>query len=304
MSASERKRVAQPHYASLHVRGHGFAVTLLPAARYEVSYVPAHHVIGFTFERQNGIDAFGGARRRLFDAEPWRLAFTPAGCDVFSASDEGGEYLVLNVAPETFTRLAPGIAAGQLQQFTNLADPLFTPLAASLRRVALLGAAAPLLVIETHVAIAVERVSTLLVGSRRTHPERRMTYRRLRKIIDHFEARLTEDIRLADLAYDTGLSEAYLARAFRSATGTTLHAALVERRIARARSLIEAASRRGAPLSLADVAAATGFSSHAHMTTAFRRVLGITPSEWMRMFVRRSLDGPTSGVFSDQASGR
>lgn len=32
-----------------------------------------------------------------------------------------------------------------------------------------------------------------------------------------------------------------------------------------------------------------GYSySLAHMTTAFRRVLGITPSEWVRMMVRRS----------------
>jgi len=114
-------------------------------------------VIGFTFERQRGVDAFGGARRRLFDAEPWRLAFTPAGCDVFSASDKGGEYLVLIVAPETFARLAPGIATGQLQQFTNVADPLFTPLANGLRRVTMLGATAPPLALETLVAVAVER---------------------------------------------------------------------------------------------------------------------------------------------------
>ena len=79
--------------SALHSKGPGFAVTVLPAARYEASYVPTDHVIGFTFERQRGVDAFGGARRRLFDAEPWRLAFTPAGCDVFSASDRGGEYL-------------------------------------------------------------------------------------------------------------------------------------------------------------------------------------------------------------------
>lgn len=124
-----------------------------------------------------------------------------------------------------------------------------------------------------------------------------MTSRRLKRILDHFEARLTEDIRLADLANDTGLSECYLARTFRAATGMTLHAALVERRIARARSLIEAASHRGGRPNLADVAAATGFSSHAHMTTAFRRVLGITPSEWMRMFASapRSTDHSTTG---------
>jgi AraC family transcriptional regulator len=294
MSGPERNTATLPHRSALHSDGPGFAVTVLPASPYQVSYVPAHHVIGFTFERQRGVDAYGSARRRPFDAEPWRLAFTPAGCDVFSTSDRGGEYLVLSIAPETFARLAPGIATGQLQQFTNVADPLFTPLATGLRRATMLGAPTPPLAMETLAVAAVERVSVLLdAGTRRAKPERRMTSRRLKRILDHFEARLAEDIRLADLASDSGLSESYLARTFRAATGTTLHAALVERRIARARSLIEAASRRGVPASLAEVAAATGFSSHAHMTTAFRRVLGITPSEWMRMFFMPSPLGPT-----------
>jgi AraC family transcriptional regulator len=262
-------------------------VTVLPASPYQVSYVPVHHVIGFTFERQQGVDAFGGTRRRSFDAEPWKLAFTPAGCDVFSASDRGGEYLVLSIAPETFTRLAPPIAASDLHQFTNVADPSFTPLAIGLRRAAMLGAAVSPLVTETLAIEAIERVSVLLnTSARRGQPERHMPSWRLRRILDHFEARLAEDIRLADVASDCGLSECYLARAFRTATGTTLHAALVERRIARARSLIEVAVRHGIPASLADVAAATGFSSHAHMTSAFRRVLGVTPSEWARMFAR------------------
>jgi AraC family transcriptional regulator len=294
MPGPERNTVTLPHRPVLHREGPGVAVTVLPASPYQVSYVPAHHVIGFTFERQRGVDAFGGAQRRSFDAQPWRLAFTPAGCDVFSTSDKGGEYLVLSVAPETFARLAPGIAAGQLQQFTNAADPLFTPLAIGLRRASVLGAAAPPLAMEILVAAAVARVSVLLnAGTQRAQPERRMTSRRLKRILDYFEARLTEDIRLADLASDSGLSECYLARTFRAATGTTLHAALIERRIARARSLIEAAARRGVRPNLAEVAALTGFSSHAHMTTAFRRVLGITPSEWMGMLVSTSALGPT-----------
>jgi AraC family transcriptional regulator len=85
MSGPERNAEALPHRSGLHQ--HRFAVTVLPPSPYEVSYVPDHHVIGFTFEAQRGVDAFGGSRRRVFDAEPWRLAFTPAGCDVFSASD-------------------------------------------------------------------------------------------------------------------------------------------------------------------------------------------------------------------------
>jgi AraC family transcriptional regulator len=292
MSEQEPNPVAALHRSALHCEGPGFAVTVLPASPYQVSYVPDRHVIGFTFERQRGVDAFGGARRRPFDAEPWRLAFTPAGCDVFSASDRGGEYLVLSFAPEAFARLASGIEISQLKQFTNAADPLFTPLATGLRQITMAGAATPSLAMETIVAAAAERVSALLNPStRRARTESRLTSRRLKRILDHFEARLTEDVRLVDLASDAGLSECYLARTFRAATGMTLHAALVERRIARARSLIEAASRRGTRPSLAAVAAACGFSSHAHMTTAFRRVLGVTPSEWMRTFLGTSALG-------------
>jgi AraC family transcriptional regulator len=294
MSGREGNTAPIPRCPAPHHDGPGFAVTVLPAAPYEVSYVPKHHVIGFTFAGQRGVDAFGGSRRRRFDAEPWRLAFTPAGCDVFSASDRGGEYLVLRIAPETFTRLAPGMESGRLARFTNVADPLFTPLATGLRRMTMLGSAAPPLAIEALAAAAVERVSVLLDGGTlEARPGHCMTTWRLKRILDHFEARLAEEIYLADLASDIGLSQSYLARSFRAATGTTLHAALMERRIARARLLIEAALRRGVSVSLADVASATGFSSHAHMTTAFRRVLGTTPGEWMRIIANRSSPEPT-----------
>jgi len=138
---------------------------------------------------------------------------------------------VLSVAPETFTRLAPGIATNRLPQLANVVDPLFTPLAVGLRRAMVLGSATPPLAMETLVATAIERVSVLFdAGRRRAQPERRLTSRRLKRILDHFESRLAEDVRIADLASECGLSECYLARTFRAATGTTLHAALIERR--------------------------------------------------------------------------
>src|SRR5262249_4336918 len=46
----------------------------------------------------------------------------PYGRPLRWSSGEAWEYLVLSVAPETFTRLAPGIATDQLPQFTNVAD--------------------------------------------------------------------------------------------------------------------------------------------------------------------------------------
>lgn len=100
----------------------------------------------------------------------------------------------------------------------------------------------------------------------------------MRRILDYFEANLATQVRLGDLARELRLSGPYLARAFKATTGTTLHTALMERRVARARLLMDESRNRR--WSLARIAAEAGFASHAHLTTAFRRVLGITPSRW------------------------
>lgn len=107
-----------------------------------------------------------------------------------------------------------------------------------------------------------------------------MTPRRVNRIFEYFDAHLDENVRIIDLARQVNLSEAYLARAFKAATGTTLHAALMDRRLAHARALIADTRRHQRVMRLAEIAVETGFSSHAHMSTAFRRVLGIAPSAW------------------------
>jgi len=68
-------------------------IELLPAAAYEAAYTPEAPVIGFAFEAQAGTHAFASDRKRPFQAKPNHLSFVPAGCDVYSQSAQGGEYL-------------------------------------------------------------------------------------------------------------------------------------------------------------------------------------------------------------------
>lgn len=263
-------------------------VTVLPALPYAVNYAPDHHVIGFTFERQDGLHAFASDRRRPFLAEPWRLAFTPAGCEVFSTSERGGEYLVIAVRPDVFAKLTAAAAHGRLRQFTNSPAPWFTPLAAALRRT-VCASTSDDIEIEILAAQAVARVAAL-DDERATVAglARAMTARRMKRILDYIDVYFDQNVRLADLARQVDLSEAYLARAFRAATGATLHAALVERRLALARRLMSDTGGDRARKNLAAIAAQAGFSSHAHMATAFQRVLGTSPSRWTREVTRRA----------------
>lgn len=78
---------------------HRFAVKgtwcaeLLPRKPYQTAYTPEAAVIGFAFESQVGMHAFGSDRRVAFRARPNGLAYVPPGCDVYSCSVNGGEYL-------------------------------------------------------------------------------------------------------------------------------------------------------------------------------------------------------------------
>lgn len=87
-------------------------------------------------------------------------------------------------------------------------------------------------------------------------------------------ARFTEDLGLDVLARLCGVSRTRLCRAFRRATGTTLHA---YRDGLRLRAALEALSAGAGDLTA--LALHLGYASHSHFGARFRRAFGRTPSE-------------------------
>ena len=83
-------------------------------------------------------------------------------------------------------------------------------------------------------------------------------------------------ISLAELAQQVGVSSAYLSRAFRAATGETLHAFREDLRLRRSLDLLPDA--RG---DFTRVALELGYSSHSHFSSRFHRHFGITPTEFV-----------------------
>ena len=83
-------------------------------------------------------------------------------------------------------------------------------------------------------------------------------------------------ISLAELAQQVGVSSAYLSRAFRAATGETLHAFREDLRLRRSLDLLP--DSRG---DFTRVALELGYSSHSHFSSRFRRHFGITPTEFV-----------------------
>lgn len=80
---------------------------------------------------------------------------------------------------------------------------------------------------------------------------------------------------LARLQNHFGISASRLCRAFRRATGSSIHAYLVSLRLRASLERIEPPAT-----DLAAVALDLGFSSHSHFTLSFRRSFGLPPSAW------------------------
>jgi AraC family transcriptional regulator len=100
----------------------------------------------------------------------------------------------------------------------------------------------------------------------------RLGVRALRLIDDYVDANLGADMRIVDLASLAGMSRFHFGRVFRATVGTTPHRYVLERRLDRARHLLETTT-----LAVRDVAAAAGFADQSHLTRLIKRRFGVTP---------------------------
>lgn len=102
-------------------------------------------------------------------------------------------------------------------------------------------------------------------------------HRVLRRILDKMEAEVEKNLDLNALASESGYSRSHFLRLFRAGMGCAPHQWLIQLRVQRAKELL-----RKSDDSIIDIAAACGFSNHAHLSRTFRHFVGVTPSEYRR----------------------
>lgn len=95
-----------------------------------------------------------------------------------------------------------------------------------------------------------------------------------RRLDDYLRASLGTRPTVARLAREVGLGRSQFVVAFRAAYGTTPAQHVMETRLAAARLRLSAGGA-----DIAEIAHELGFSSHAHLTAAFRRRYGLAPRE-------------------------
>lgn len=163
---------------------------------------------------------------------------------------------------------------GELPDFpaARIDDPALAAELARLHRA--LAGNSPVIARETRWLVTLAALITRYGAARLTLPtvgaEPRVVVLARAYLHDH----LAEQVTLARLADQVGLSPFHLVRVFQRALGVPPHTYLESLRIQRAQQLIAA----GEPL--AHVAYAVGYSSQSHFTTRFRRIIGVPPGRY------------------------
>jgi AraC family transcriptional regulator len=125
--------------------------------------------------------------------------------------------------------------------------------------------------------VAVHLIRQFAPADRVAHrPRGGLSERKLRDALEYIEEHLDSEVTLDALAAVAHLSPYHFARMFKTSTGLPPHQYVIARRVERAKQLL----RDGGDLTLAQVAARSGFWDQGHFTRNFKRLVGVTPKNF------------------------
>jgi AraC family transcriptional regulator len=242
------------------------------------SYDGRRPQLRFTFDAGRANAAFQDAPARVVTCSPGSFLVLTPGMRVRVRHDSPLEILALTFSPDALAGradLSASLAAITGEPPVRTMDPGVWTLAVEARRV-LVEESGPDRGYMAALGEAMLARALQVIDHGAPPPGRTaISPFRLRRVLAHVEARLDSKITVRELANLAELSTAHFTRAFRQTTGEAPHHFILSRRIARVRQLL-----RDPALDLTTVAIRAGFSSHAHMTSVFRRLTGLAPGTY------------------------
>ncbi|KST67339.1 helix-turn-helix domain-containing protein [Mastigocoleus testarum] len=236
------------------------------------------HQITVLFERAKAITSWHSAsgRDKHQEVQVGQCYVVPTEQPHGLTLDRGGELVNFYLAPEFIATTIPETTKGrslEILEFQISDDPLIRQLAATVRTDRLLHGVSNKLFLESVMnVLAVHLVNSYAVSKIQIPKVGKLPTHLLAKVQEYIKANDTSNIAIADLANLTGYSSVHFTRMFKKATGQTPREYLIYHRINKAKDLLV-----NTKLSIIEVAFQSGFSSHAHFSTQFRRLVGTAP---------------------------
>ena len=111
----------------------------------------------------------------------------------------------------------------------------------------------------------------------RSRPDSPPLSAQTKRVLDFLNMNYMKPISLGDAAADAGISESHLCRLLKNETGETFVNILNKIRIQRAEHLIATGTYK-----VYEVAELVGFSNYAYFYQVFRKLAGVTPTEYQK----------------------
>jgi AraC family transcriptional regulator len=209
-------------------------------------------------------------------AAPGALSFYPAGLTVRGVVKPGGRLIQVLWDTDVYSALLPelGAEASRFEFLVLLQDPLLAQIVFTLAQEVEGGFADRILVESLGTALCI-RIARRFVRDLPLPTSKGLSPGRLQRVRDYIEAHLDEDLSLTVLADIACLSPYHFSRSFKEAVGAGPQRYVMERRLERAKTLMR---RTNQPLAL--IAQEAGFSDQSHLTSIFRREMGVTPGRY------------------------
>jgi AraC family transcriptional regulator len=190
-----------------------------------------------------------------------------------------GRYIQILQSRDTYDQLVPELVKGgivNLGPVYNVNDPLISQLVSTIANEIESGFLDRILVDALNTALAVQITRLCAVRSVMTlDPSAGLSRERLKRVYDYVEANLDNRLTLTDLASVACLSPSHFSRSFKQAVGVGPQRYVTRRRLERAKTLMRRTSQ---PLAL--IAQEAGFADQSHLTSTFRREIGVTPGHF------------------------
>ena len=206
---------------------------------------------------------------------PGALGFYPAGVSV-RVVHPAARFVQVLWDRDLYSSLLPelGSAASRFEFVYPLQDPLLSQIVTTLADETE-GGFADRVLAESLGTVLCVRLARHFVGHLPLPTSKGLSPERLQRVRDYVEAHLDEDLSITALADIACLSPHHFSRSFKKATGVGPRRYVIQRRLARAQTLLR---RTNQPL--ARVAQETGFADQSHLTSVFRREMGVTPGRF------------------------
>ncbi len=251
---------------------------IINRAEGEVNWRSDYYRINLALTAMRGTASIGGGPAQPMEFSPGEVSFTPVSVLTRTIMSAGRMAHILQ-RPETYDAIISDIVRGGSVHFEMrypVGDPLASQIVSTIAHEMENGFLDRILVDSLNTALAVRIVRQFIDPSKITlAPSNGLSRERLQRMCDYIEAHLDDPLTLADLAGIACLSPYHFSRSFKQAVGVGTQRYVMQRRIERAKTLMR---RTNQPLAL--IAQEVGFADQSHLTSLFRREMGITPGRY------------------------